>query len=204
MAVTINGNGTITGYTPAVANGSITTAKLADGAVTAVKKGAGSVLQIVQSDNDLALVSGITSTSFAVSASGPYVNITPIRANSTYKLEGRVFGAFNGNTLPVLAFGVSTDNGSNWTHNIQSKGTTTITDGQTGSNNYGQWMTWGDLPEWTVFYSGLYFSTLAANASNIRFGISYRNIYHNSSANAFNLFQSDDVNSSLIVTEIAT
>ena len=35
MSVTINGNGTITGYTPAtVADGGITTAKFASGAIT--------------------------------------------------------------------------------------------------------------------------------------------------------------------------
>ena len=38
MPVTINGDGTITGYTPPIADGSITSAKLADGAVTQAKK----------------------------------------------------------------------------------------------------------------------------------------------------------------------
>ena len=33
MPVTINGDGTITGYSPAVADGSVTSAKLANGAV---------------------------------------------------------------------------------------------------------------------------------------------------------------------------
>ena len=34
MPITINGNGTITGYTPPIADGSITAAKLASGAIT--------------------------------------------------------------------------------------------------------------------------------------------------------------------------
>ena len=47
MAITINGNGTITGYDP-VANGSITSAKLADGAATQAKRtyATGEIIQI--------------------------------------------------------------------------------------------------------------------------------------------------------------
>ena len=44
MSVTINGNGTITGYEP-VANGSITAAKLASGAITASAMPSGSIIQ---------------------------------------------------------------------------------------------------------------------------------------------------------------
>ena len=47
MSITINGNGTITGYEP-VANGSITTAKLADGAATQAKRtyATGEIIQV--------------------------------------------------------------------------------------------------------------------------------------------------------------
>ena len=44
MSVTINGNGTITGYEP-VANGSITAAKLASGAITAGAMPSGTIIQ---------------------------------------------------------------------------------------------------------------------------------------------------------------
>ena len=49
MSVTINGNGTITGYTPPVADGSITTAKLASGAITGSVMPAGTIIQTVTS-----------------------------------------------------------------------------------------------------------------------------------------------------------
>ena len=50
MSITINGNGTITGYTP-VADGSITAAKLASGAVTTAAMPAGTIIQVVQANN---------------------------------------------------------------------------------------------------------------------------------------------------------
>ena len=46
MSVTINGNGSISGYTPAtVADGGITSAKLASGAITAAAMPSGSIIQ---------------------------------------------------------------------------------------------------------------------------------------------------------------
>ena len=48
MPVTINGNGTITGYTPPIADGSITAAKLASGAITSSALPTGSVIQVAQ------------------------------------------------------------------------------------------------------------------------------------------------------------
>ena len=45
MPVTINGNGTITGYEP-VANGSITAAKLASGAITESALPAGTIIKV--------------------------------------------------------------------------------------------------------------------------------------------------------------
>ena len=204
MAIQINGNGTITGISVGgLPNGIVDTDMLADGAATAVKRGAGSPLQVVQSSNDLASVSGITSTSFATSSSLPYVNITPIKANSLYRLEGKLYGAFNSNTQPVLGFCVSTDNGSSWTYNLQSKGTTQYSHGN-GAYNYGEWMTWDDMPEFIVHWSTLYISSFAAGTSNIRFGICYRNIYHSSNQNAFTLSNTEDTMGSLLVTEIAT
>ena len=44
MSITINGNGTISGYTP-VPNGSITAAKLASGAITASAMPSGTIIQ---------------------------------------------------------------------------------------------------------------------------------------------------------------
>ena len=47
MPVTINGDGTITGYTPTIADGSITAAKLASGAITSSALPSGTAIQIV-------------------------------------------------------------------------------------------------------------------------------------------------------------
>ena len=47
MPITINGNGTITGYTPTIADGSITAAKLASGAITSSALPSGTAIQIV-------------------------------------------------------------------------------------------------------------------------------------------------------------
>ena len=47
MPITINGNGTITGYTPPIADGSITAAKLASGAITSSALPSGTAIQIV-------------------------------------------------------------------------------------------------------------------------------------------------------------
>jgi hypothetical protein len=47
MPVTINGDGSITGYTPTIADGSITAAKLASGAITSSALPSGSVIQTV-------------------------------------------------------------------------------------------------------------------------------------------------------------
>ena len=47
MPVTINGDGTITGYTPPIADGSITAAKLASGAITSSALPSGTAIQIV-------------------------------------------------------------------------------------------------------------------------------------------------------------
>ena len=76
MSVTINGNGTITGYDP-VPNGSITTAKLADNAVTGPKAG-----------------SGIRRLTYGnwVDATGSEVEFTSIAATKEFYIDWDVVG----------------------------------------------------------------------------------------------------------------
>ena len=81
MSVTINGNGTITGYTPAtVADGGITTAKLASGAITASTLPAGSVIQTVNQKVEGGSMTNVSSSS--VTYTGLYAEITPHLSNS--------------------------------------------------------------------------------------------------------------------------
>ena len=68
MSVTINGNGTITGYTPPVADGSITTAKLASGAITGSVMPAGTIIQTVTSTIGASSTAGKAITSSTSSA----------------------------------------------------------------------------------------------------------------------------------------
>ena len=77
MPVTINGSGSITGYTPPIADGSITTAKLASGAITGSVLPAGTLLQLITSATTTPVnwSSGWTDT-------GLTANITPQFANS--------------------------------------------------------------------------------------------------------------------------
>jgi len=91
MPVTINGDGTISGYTPPVANGSITTAKLADGAVTAIKKESGSILQVVKTN--------VTASSSYGSSANSHYSLTPLNTtivpkgtNSHFLITGQVSG----------------------------------------------------------------------------------------------------------------
>jgi len=92
MSITINGNGTITGYEP-VANGSITAAKLASGSVTAAAMPSGSILQVVNT-NATAVMSDIT-----LSSNGTFygitdldTTITSLAANSKFLISCQVFG----------------------------------------------------------------------------------------------------------------
>ena len=62
MSVTINGNGTITGYTP-VADGSITAAKLASNAITESALPAGTIIKVTSGTHNASGLS-TTSTSF--------------------------------------------------------------------------------------------------------------------------------------------
>ena len=157
---------------------------------------AGHVLQIVQSSNDLANVSSITSTSYAQNNSLPYVDITPKATNSKFHMFAKMYGSWN-TSIPDLAFAVSTTSGhadSTYTHKI-------------GSSNwsYGSFMTWGVLNgEFTVFFEDWYQSSFTANQTPIRFAIGYRNVYHASLQNAFGLSSGEDNAAHLIVYEIAT
>ena len=97
MPVTINGDGTITGYTPPVANGSITTAKLADGAVTAIKKESGSILQVVKTN--------VTASSSYGSSANSHYTLTPLNTtivpkgtNSHFLITGQVSGEASANS----------------------------------------------------------------------------------------------------------
>lgn len=88
MSITINGNGTISGYTPAtVADGGITAAKLASGAITAGALPAGTIIQTVTS-----LIGSSSSGGFGISSSDVdnptfldsdcKISITPTYSNS--------------------------------------------------------------------------------------------------------------------------
>ena len=100
MSITINGNGTITGYTP-VPNGSITSAKLASGV-------GGKVLQVVQEP-----FTGTDSQS--VSSGGNWVptnpkcSITPASATNKILVQANITAALGQNThgmyLKVLKAG---------------------------------------------------------------------------------------------------
>ncbi len=80
MSVTINGNGTITGYEP-VANGSITAAKLASGAITASALPDGTVIQVKQTvKSDQFTVSANASNFFDIT--GLSVDITMTAASN--------------------------------------------------------------------------------------------------------------------------
>ena len=78
MAITINGNGTLTGVsvgglpdgivdTDMLATNAVATAKIADAAVTAAKRGTGAILQVVQT---------VKTDSFSANTGSSYVDIT--------------------------------------------------------------------------------------------------------------------------------
>ena len=93
MSVTINGNGTITGYEP-VANGSITAAKLASGAITTAALPAGSVIQVVSSEQ----ASDSSNTTQTFSDIGLSANITPSSASSKILVTAIVNGVHKSST----------------------------------------------------------------------------------------------------------
>ena len=86
MSITINGNGTITGYEP-VANGSITAAKLASGAITGSNMPSGSIIQTVIGASETSTGSSVAITSTSATSptffnSACNVALTPILSNS--------------------------------------------------------------------------------------------------------------------------
>ena len=81
MAITINGNGTITGYTPPIADGSITAQKLASGV-------GGKVLQVIYFKKTDAQTLNLTETFQDVS--GYSLSITPTLSNSKIILSGSI------------------------------------------------------------------------------------------------------------------
>ena len=76
MSITLNGNGTITGYTP-VPNGSITAAKLASGAITESALPAGSIIKVTHGTHNTTGLS-TTSTSFQ-NYTNSNITVTKIR-----------------------------------------------------------------------------------------------------------------------------
>ena len=89
MSVTINGDGTISGYTPAtVADGGITTAKLASGAITGSVMPSGSIIQTVigasesNSNQGSVDITSTTATSPTFFNSACNVTLTPQFSNS--------------------------------------------------------------------------------------------------------------------------
>ena len=94
MPITINGNGTISGYTPPIADGSITAAKLASGAITSTSLPSGTAIQVVNhltttrfnqtttGATDITATSGAEYTTF---------NFTPKLASSKLLLTSSTF-----------------------------------------------------------------------------------------------------------------
>ena len=93
MPVTINGDGTITGYTPPIADGSITAAKLASGAITRSALPAGSVLQTVQVTTTTQVENAYTSQQTFLTAS-----ITPTDSNNKILVNVNCCGCGSRNT----------------------------------------------------------------------------------------------------------
>lgn len=91
MAITINGNGTITGYTP-VADGSITAAKLASSAISAATLPAGSVLQVVNTNTSSFGTTTLASNGVFYGLSDLDTTITALAANSKFLISCQVFG----------------------------------------------------------------------------------------------------------------
>tara|TARA_B000000565_G_scaffold57115_1_gene37929 strand:+ start:38 stop:589 length:552 start_codon:yes stop_codon:yes gene_type:complete len=113
MPITINGNGTITGYTPPIADGSITTAKLANGAVTQTKKtyASGEVIKVTY--GELTSDKSVTSSSFDTVLT---VNAAQTYSNSNMLIVTN-FGGYLGGTSDSRAAHSIWRDGTQLTHN---------------------------------------------------------------------------------------
>tara|TARA_B100001123_G_C15126799_1_gene953659 strand:- start:487 stop:1065 length:579 start_codon:yes stop_codon:yes gene_type:complete len=162
---------------------------------------AGHVIQLVRSSNDLSSITNVTGTSFTQNDGLPYVDITPKQANSQFWMSAMIYGTW-GYSIPSLGFCVSTNSGTSYTHQLGGG-----TDGSGTNWTYSSFMTWGALGdnggEFTLHYSDLYKSSFTAGQSNIRFAISYRNVYHSSLQNSFGISSSDDNACRLTIFEVA-
>ena len=188
----------VTGTLPNAVTDNITTlGTVASGnfSNSAIVYPAGHQLQMVQSSNDLAQITSITSNSPAQSNSLPYVDITPKAANSKYHMYGKLYISCDpGPSQPVFGFSVSTDGGSSYTHKIGSS-----------AWSYGSFFTWNQLNgEWTCYFEDWYGSSFSADQANIRFAMCYWNVYHGSSQYAFNACTGEDHGGHVIIKEIAT
>ena len=96
MPITINGDGTITGYTPPIADGSITAAKLASGAITSSALPTGSVIQVKSASKT---DSNEKSSTQSYDIPGLSVSITPTSASN------KIFIIFNLNIQSSGSFG---------------------------------------------------------------------------------------------------
>ena len=135
MPVTINGDGTITGYTPPIADGSITSAKLADGAATGSKliMPNGSVIQTVQGFSGTKTITNTSANGDAIECPAS-VSITPTSASNKILImfhatlifgngndigfwllrNGTVIGNSQRTTENTVAFAVSNSNQSGY------------------------------------------------------------------------------------------
>ena len=100
MPVTINGDGTITGYTPPIADGSITAAKLASGAITSSALPAGSIIQVkggIETSQVQYLADQFTD--------GPEVTITASNASNKILIMGTIsIGEGSGGDVHVFLY----------------------------------------------------------------------------------------------------
>ncbi len=135
MPVTINGDGTITGYTPPIADGSITSAKLANGAASGSKltMPSGSIIQLVNSTLNTRGTLSITNQYLNNSSNIYYVTgidttVTTTQTNSKLIISASLSGEFNnrddffgfvlsstigGTTAPIDTLRASTDSKTN-------------------------------------------------------------------------------------------